>query len=102
MSVAMYRVCQNGDSWHGAVNEFEASDAEDAAEKWAQDYFDNGNDPPRDNSFDLVVAAPDGTITRIDVTVEWDPSFYADDHREEPDPRTVAMLRGAAAEGGAP
>mgnify|MGYP000113614857 CR=1 FL=1 len=91
-----FRVCQNGDSWHGNVIEFEADDAEDAAEKWSQDYFDGGNDPPSDNSFDLVVASPDGAITRIDVTVEWEPSFYPDDRRQEPDPRTVAMLRAGA------
>ena len=88
-----YRVCQNGDSWHGDVYELDASDAEDAAEKWAENYFDGGNDPPSDNSFDLVVASPDGAIVRIDVTVDWAPSFYADDRREKPDQRTVAMLR---------
>ncbi len=102
MSKQKFRVCGNGDRWAVDVEEVEAFTATEAAELWAENYVDNGNDIPSDNTWDLVVAALDGTITRHEVLVEWDPVFSASEHSDEPDPRTVAMLQGnvsAAGEG---
>lgn len=86
------------------VREFDAFSADDAAESMARHVYDSeAGDTPRD-SYDVTVIDEEGEIkgeiTRHDVILEFDPTFYAHDHHEEPDAAAVTALRVAA--GGAP
>lgn len=80
---------------HGAyARPVEADDADEAAERAAERaYEDGGGEVPSSHSFDVTVIAPDGTITRHDVSIEWDPVFSSADHDEEPTAEAVEALR---------
>lgn len=65
-------------TWGGDdFDEFKAYDDEDAAEMWCRDMQRNCNFSdgyPHDH--ELEVAAPDGTVTLVEVDTDWEPQFY--------------------------
>lgn len=72
----------------------EADAADEAAELAAErEYENSGGEVPSSHSFDVTVIAPDGTITRHDVIIEWDPVFSSADHDEEPTTAVIEALR---------
>lgn len=87
----------------GLDGEVEADDADEAAELAAKADYESSCEPPRSHHYDITVMAPDGTITRHDVLIEWDPVFSSCEHEEEPDEAAVVALRAdrARKEGGA-
>lgn len=88
---------------NGDLDDVEASDADEAAENAARAEYNSCGEPPSSHYYDVTVMAPDGTISRHDVLIEWDPTFSSYDHHAEPDEAAVAALRAdrAREEGGA-
>lgn len=78
-----------------AVRELDEHNADWAAASMAQHVYDSeAGDTPRE-SYDVTVIDEDGEITRHDVILEFQPTFSAYDHDEEPEAKAVAELREA-------
>lgn len=78
-----------------AVRAFDEFNADYAAESMAKHVYDSeAGDTPRE-SYDVTVIDEDGEITRHDVGLEFEPTFSAYDHKEEPEAAAVAELREA-------
>lgn len=56
---------------------FDAYDDEDAADEWCKQAASNGNfvdGYPDDH--ELEVTAPDGVVTVVEVSTDWEPQYY--------------------------
>lgn len=85
-----FGVWVDGDTCH----DVDADDAGEAAETAAKNELSaSGGDVPRSGRYDITVMAPDGTVTRHDVSIEWDPVFSARDHDHGPTEAAIAALR---------
>lgn len=72
-----YRVWDKINSHEEHADEIEADSPEAAAEKYAEDDVDGGSDGIYVNGHVLCVRDPAGALHEIEVTVEYDPVYYA-------------------------
>lgn len=80
----------------GGAHLIDADDADEAAEKAAEKDHDESGEPQQE--YDATVLAPDGTVTRHEVHVDYSPNFSAYPHNDKPQAETEADLRLCAAE----
>lgn len=96
-----YFVAENGDGGD-SVDWVYAEDPNEAARLAASEFYEICGRAPPKGVYDLSVMAPDGTLTRHAVLVEWEPTFRAHQAAGQVPEGTAAKLRARAAEKGTP